>query len=426
MSLFEQPPPGDSHEVRPEKDSVSQFNDPIPEDEGIHAPLSETFRRILEPVMTIIETHVRPFEGDVVYRFYGDLNLSANKAYDLINDPIEAHGYTLYMQRLHSHDDIMIAPGVIESRRFSPPWWLHMVLLAATMLTTLFAAALLYGYTVESIEAAINDQNRVTLLQIYRRANDFAWPLLFILGLHEMGHYIAARLHKVKVTLPFFIPLPLAGSLGTLGAVIFIKSPFRNRKQLFDVGIAGPLAGLVAAIPIFIYGLDVRPDIPLFPRNWLAQFNAVSVPPFLEFVASFVRTDSQLERIDANIFFNHPTALAAWFGVLLTSLNLLPMGQFDGGHVAFAMFGRRIAWPLATFTALACFSLGVSGILGISTAWPIWFIWPLFAMFTGLRHPPPHDDITPIGWPRMVIGLITFALLLTMIVIAPFYDATAP
>ena len=422
MSLYEQPSAGDAVDNRPLETNPLQDAESFQQNE--EAPFSEIFREILRPVMTILEEHNRPFENETIYRFYGDLKQPAADVYDQIHTQIQAHGHTLYLQRLHDHDDVMIVPGIIEARKFNPPWWVHLMLLVATMLTTLFAAALLYGYTVESIEAAINDQNRITLMQIYRRANDFAWPLLFILGVHEMGHYIAARIHGVKVTLPFFIPLPLAGSLGTLGAVIFIKSPFRNRKQLFDVGIAGPLAGLLVAIPIFIYGLETPAEIPLFPRSWLQQFNAVNVPTFLEVIARTVRTEEQIAKIDSNIFFGHPTALAAWFGVLLTSLNLLPMGQFDGGHVVFAMFGRRIAWPLATLTAFTCFALGISGILGITTAWPIWFIWPLFAIFSGLRHPPPHDDITSIGTIRMVIGSITFFLLATMIVIAPFYDAT--
>ncbi len=98
------------------------------------------------------------------------------------------------------------------------------------------------------------------------------------------------------------------------------------------------------------------------------------------------------------------------------------MGQFDGGHIAYAMFSRRIAWPLASIVAVLCFFIGISGIIGLTTAWPIWFIWPIFAILTGLKHPPPHNDITPIGKVRFILGMITFGLLLSMIVIAPFYQ----
>lgn len=397
---------------------------------GVAPDLSQRFedhqlaslRHLIEPYMSIEAETTAVQSAQRVFVFQGDLRQSAAEVYAALEKPLDNRHTTLYLSREHGRDQILILAGRLVPRRINTPWWLHLLLLAATMITTLFAAAMLYGYTVESLQAAIDNQDRVTLLQVYSRANDFAWPLLFILGVHEMGHYIAARLHGVKTTLPFFIPLPLFGSLGTLGAVIFIKSPFLNRKQLFDVGIAGPLAGLIVAIPIFLWGIDHRATISLFPREWLAEFNAVSVPPLLKFVAGFSKNEYQVSRLDINVFYNYPTALAAWFGVLLTSLNLFPMGQFDGGHVAFAMFGRRIAWPLARLVALSCVAIGISGVLGITAAWPIWFIWPAFALLTGLRHPPPNNDITPIGWPRFILGLITFGLLLSMIVITPFYQ----
>ncbi len=379
------------------------------------------FRPIIEPYMDIETARSGTQARRRVVVFQGKLSVPAQAAYAALENPVHQHNHTLYLSREGGQDQIIVVEGVLVARRINPPWWIHALLLALTMLTTLFAAAMLYGYTAESLQAAIENRDRITLLQIYRRANNFAWPLLFILGVHEMGHYIAARLHGVKTTLPFFIPLPLFGSLGTLGAVILIKSPFLNRKQLFDVGIAGPLAGLVTAIVIFLWGIENPTTIALLPRDWLSEFNAVNVPPLLEFVASFTKTEYQVSRLDINVFYRYPTALAAWFGVLLTALNLLPMGQFDGGHVAFAMFGRRIAWPLAQVMALTCVFIGISGVLGLTTAWPIWFIWPLFAYLTGLRHPPPHNDITPIGWPRFILGLITFGLLLSMIVITPFY-----
>ncbi len=384
--------------------------------------MAETLREVVAHVMDVREDKIINTDDGEVFIFRGTLNRPADAIFDELHDVLEGHGCTLYMQRQKNIDEILIAEGVLRARNIGAPWWFHLGLLLATIITTLTAAAMLSGYTLDSIQAAVEQWDRLTLLGIYRRARLFAFPLLLILGVHEMGHYIAARLHGIKVTLPFFIPLPLFGSLGTLGAVIFIKSPFRTRKQLFDVGIAGPLAGLIVAIPIFIIGLNHTPESSLFPRLWMSgNINRVSVPLFLEFIAS-LSTDKQIVSLDRSIFYNHPTALAAWFGILLTSLNLLPMGQFDGGHVAMAVFGRRWAWPLSRFTASMCIALGISGILGYTNAWPIWIVWPLFAFFTGLRHPPPHDDITPLGWPRTILGILTFFLLMTMIVIAPFYS----
>ncbi len=385
------------------------------------ASMSTTFEELLVNVMTIREHKRIANRQGQVFAYWGTLLRPAKAIFPELNQAVTAHGYTLYMQKSGDFDEILLIEGVLEARNVRAPWWFHLGLLMATMLTTLVAATLLHGYSVDSIRNAVEQQDWVLLQEMYRSARDFAWPLLIILGVHEMGHYIAARLHGVKVTLPFFIPLPLFGSLGTLGAVIFIKSPFRNRKQLFDVGIAGPLAGLLVAIPIFLIGLE-QEAVSLRPHYWLdAGLRRVSVPPFLEFIASFVRDESQLDKLDSNVFYNHPQALAAWFGVLLTSLNLLPMGQFDGGHVAFSLFGRRIAWPLARIIAGGCIALGITGIMGQTNAWAIWLVWPFFAILSGLRHPPPHDDITPLGWPRMALGILTFMLLPMMIVIAPFY-----
>lgn len=381
----------------------------------------EQFREVIQAVMSIKEYGEFPTTQGPVLVYQGDLLQPAAQIYPELRTSIESRGHTLFLQRKGNLDQVLILEGVIQSRNIRAPWWFHLGLLLATMLTTLYAAALLNGYTTESIRSAVAQSDKLVMLQLYRSARQFAWPLLLILGVHEMGHYIAARLHRVKVTLPFFIPFPFVGSLGTLGAVIFIKSPFHNRKQLFDVGIAGPLAGLLVAIPIFLWGLE-QPPASLIPRQWLPVFNRVNVPPLLEFIASFTRTEQQVAALDRSVFYNHPQALAAWFGVLLTSLNLLPMGQFDGGHVAFAVFGRRVAWPLAIGVAVSCVIVGMSGILGYTNAWPIWLLWPIFALLTGLRHPPPHDDITSVGLPRTILGILTFILLLSMVVITPFYS----
>jgi len=214
------------------------------------------------------------------------------------------------------------------------------------------------------------------------------------------------------VTLPFFIPLPLSGSLGTLGAVIFIRSPLMNRRALFDVGISGPLAGLVVALPLYVIGLGQPPSVGL-PEIWLQLgIRRISNPPLLDFLASFVTDTPNLDRF---VFYSHPMALAAWFGVLLTALNLLPLGQFDGGHVAYALLGKR-AWPLAWATFIGLVLLGLQGF------WMAWLLWALMGFFTGLRHPPPYDDLLPLGKVRTAIGIGTALLFLLMFTPAPFYS----
>ncbi|MBI5931054.1 MAG: site-2 protease family protein [Chloroflexi bacterium] len=421
MSISESLDTTQPSDIPPQKPS-SVLSDGLPVPDESH---KEKFRQIVEPHMAIEEDDLAlaPAAKRTALVFRGKLLQPASEVYPLLSEKIEAQGYTLFLQRgAKKKDEVLIVEGQVLQRNIKTRWWFHLGLLLVTILTTLAAGATFVGYDLTSMRAAVGDWNTVTLREMYHGGRQFAFPLLLILGVHEMGHYVAARLHKVKVTLPFFIPLPLSGivplSLGTMGAVIFITSPFKNRKMLFDVGLAGPLAGLLVAIPLFITGLKTQPTIGI-PLEWLQQLHIdrVSVPAFLQWMARTVYDEHQVSLIDRTVFFRHPQALAAWFGTLLTFLNLLPLGQFDGGHVAFALFGRRVAWPLAFSVAAICVMLGLMGY------WSAWLIWPLFALLTGLRHPPPHDDITPLGWPRMILGGITIALFFSLIVITPFYSS---
>lgn len=386
----------------------------------------EEFRPIVSDYMTIEEHDfgMAPAAKRMGLIFRGKLLQPAAEVYPALSEKIEAKGFTLFLQRTANKDEVLVVEGQVLHRNIKTRWWFHLGLLLVTIVTTIAAGATFVGYDLDSMRAALETSNTVTLRQIYNGGRQFAFPLLLILGVHEMGHYVAARLHGVKVTLPFFIPLPLFSaaplSLGTMGAVIFITSPFKNRKMLFDIGLAGPLAGLIVAIPLFLTGLEARPATGI-PLEWLQQLqiDRVSVPLFLEQVSRIVYNERQVELIDRAVFFRHPQALAAWFGALLTFLNLLPLGQFDGGHVAYALFGRRVAWPLAIMVAALCIMLGLMGF------WGAWLIWPVFALLTGLRHPPPHDDITPLGLPRMILGWVTVALFFSLIVITPFYSSLA-
>ena len=385
-------------------------------DETSLPPFVEKFHNFLQQYMDVEEHSPVQTRFGSGTSFRGTLHGQPAQVYDELAALARQHYYTVYMQRAGKQDEVVLVDGVLMARNISAPWWVHLLLLLITILTTTIAGSLLAGYDFSSVRTAIDLQDRLLLLEIYREGRRFAFPLLLILGIHEMGHYVAARLHGIRVTLPFFIPLPLFGTLGTLGAVIFIKDTFRNRKILFDVGIAGPLAGLVVAIIVFAWGLQ-QPASNGLPIEWLsAGINRVSVPPLLDFIATTTTNIENTDSLDRIIFYRHPEALAGWFGIVLTTLNLLPLGQFDGGHIAFALFGRRLAWPLAIMTAVSLVLLGLTGWIG-------WLIWPVLAFFTGLRHPPPHDDITPLGWPRTIIGILTFVLFFTMIMVMPFYNS---
>jgi membrane-associated protease RseP (regulator of RpoE activity) len=228
----------------------------------------------------------------------------------------------------------------------------------------------------------------------------FAGTLLFILGVHEMGHYVAARLHGVQVTLPYFIPVPFLG-LGTFGAFIQMKSPVENRKALFDVGVAGPLAGFVVAVPLMIIGL-LQPEVA---RGTGIGFFGSSL--FLKALTAVFVPHAATQALQLS-----PMAIAAWFGLLVTALNLLPMGQLDGGHVAYALLGR-FAQPVAMVTFAILVVLGL-------TVWNGWLIWALFALITGLQHPQPLNDITSLDWGRRLVGLFTLGLFVLLITPRPF------
>ncbi len=388
----------------------------LPPWETTSAPLSlqQQLRAALADALSIDGEEVRQDRrtGERVYIFRGQLRIPVEGAYEQISARLRPLGFTPLLQREEDEIAVVAIPGELPESRLSAPAWVHLLLLLVTLVTTTVMGAALSGMPPRAVWDALRTGNAHTLRATLRDGLPFSLTLLTILGVHEMGHYVAARMHGVKVTLPFFIPLPLSGSLGTLGAVIFIRSPLMNRRALFDVGISGPLAGLVVALPLYVIGLGQPPSVGL-PEIWLQLgIRRISNPPLLDFLASFVTDTPNLDRF---VFYSHPMALAAWFGVLLTALNLLPLGQFDGGHVAYALLGKR-AWPLAWATFIGLVLLGLQGF------WMAWLLWALMGFFTGLRHPPPYDDLLPLGKVRTAIGIGTALLFLLMFTPAPFYS----
>jgi Zn-dependent protease len=353
-----------------------------------------------------------------VYIFRGELQRRAGEAsgqslYDIISARFKPLGFTPLLQRQGDEDAVIAVEGAIPENPIRSRWWLHLLLLLITLATTTMAGATLTGTSPQHLMEALSRWDLPTLSRTMRGGLPFSLTLLTILCAHEMGHYLVARRYGVKVTLPFFVPLPLPGSLGTMGAVIFIRSPLMNRRALFDMGIAGPLAGLALALPLFLIGLHVSPAADL-PRLWTDMgINRVANPPLLDWMAPLVVKTANLDRF---VFYRHPMALAAWFGVLLTALNLLPLGQFDGGHVAYALLGRR-AWTLAWIVFAALTLLGLFG----RGFWFGWLIWASVGLLSGLRHPPPHDDLAPLGWRRALLGVATAILLPLIFVPVPFY-----
>jgi membrane-associated protease RseP (regulator of RpoE activity) len=228
----------------------------------------------------------------------------------------------------------------------------------------------------------------------------YSIAILMILGAHEFGHYFACRWHDVDCTLPFFIPAPFLPFTGTLGAVIRIKEPFPSRKALFDVGVAGPIAGFVTLVPFLIVGIYwSRVDVAPPPSPDLVYFGE---PLLLNWIADLVHGP----RLPGTDLFIHPVAFGAWFGMLATAINLLPFGQLDGGHIAYAVFGPRARWigmaTLALMLVLVWFSYSwiVMAVMLLVMTW-----------FMGFRHPAPLDDFTPLGPGRVLVAVLALAIL---------------
>jgi Zn-dependent protease len=345
----------------------------------------------------------------IVYR--GTLLRDAEDLYPVIAERFKAIGYTPMMRREGQTDIVAAVEGLMVARRFSTPGWVHGLLLLVTIVTTMLSGAGFQGYTFDALMREVTRYHNYGYIWTMMQAGaPFALTLLLILGVHEMGHYVAARRHGIDVTLPYFIPLPFISILGTLGAVIFIKSALTNRKALFDVGISGPLAGFVVALVAFIIGLKMQP----YPTPNLAfygvfrGFAGLGMPPLLHWLGELLRPD-----VNLGLFVTRqPIALAAWFGMLLTVLNLLPIGQLDGGHVMYTLFGR-FAWTIAFMALIGLIVLGL-------TVFPSFLFYAVLAALTGVRHPPPGNDITPLNLPRRLLGYATIVLFFLILTTTPF------
>jgi membrane-associated protease RseP (regulator of RpoE activity) len=221
--------------------------------------------------------------------------------------------------------------------------------------------------------------------------------LMPILLAHEFGHYLTARRYRLDATLPFFIPLPLLSLVGTLGAFIRIRSPFRDRRSLFDVGIAGPLAGFVVCIPVLVLGAAEARIVPDQPSS----FALILGEPLLFQWAVRLVLGPVPEGMTVLI---GPLGMAAWFGLLVTALNLIPVGQLDGGHVAYALL-RGHARIVARLALLGC--------LGLLYLQPTWLVWCVLLLLLGRPHPPTLFDEAAVGRVRWLVGGLGVALCFT-------------
>lgn len=282
------------------------------------------------------------------------------------------------------------------------------MLFALTVLTTTFVGAVHYlGYTVD-FGATASDPSLgdvVSSWSFWARGLWYSLTVLAILGCHEMGHYVACRYYRVDASLPYFLPAP-APLTGTLGAFIKIRSRIPSKVALFDIGIAGPIAGFVIAVPALFLGLMLSRVVRL-PEDVSGMMELGE--PLLFQLASSVVFGSIPEGWSINM---HPMAFAAWFGLLATALNLFPIGQLDGGHISYAVLGRRSTWVTMGMLAVAIF------LTTVSSSWLVWaFLLIAMLFIVGPQHPPTLNDYTPLD-PRR-LWLAAFAVLMLILCFTP-------
>lgn len=337
----------------------------------------------------------------------GQLRSQPDAAYQTIKDNIAAHfgdRFLVIFQMGASNKPffaLITNPQRSKSTAKLTRPILALGLMTATLLTTTLAG-------VELSDPTITGQALVNNPALLMLGLPYAIALMTILGIHELGHYLTARFYQIRTTLPYFIPVPFA--IGTMGAFIQMRSPIPNRKTLFDVGIAGPLAGFIVTIPFLIWGLFHSEVVPLPEKTTPLNFDAFN-PNFslLMILLSKLVLGAQLNAqsgIDL-----HPVAIAGCLGLVVTALNLMPVGQLDGGHIVHAMFGQRVGAAIGQITRLLVL------LLCLVQPW-LWF-WAIILFFLPAFDEPALNDVSELDNQRDFLGLLSLTLLLLIVLPAP-------
>ena len=355
----------------------------------------ETMRNEMAHLFAVSDTALDvPFRGAV--RFRGRFLVDSGDCYDELRAIFEKQGFTPFIRMENGRLVIIGEPRVFVAERSD--WRINAGLLIATIFATL-------------LTGAFYNANSVDEMWHFWNGWPFALSIMLILGAHEMGHYIMARYHDVPVTLPYFIPLPIISPIGTMGAVIRMKGPVKNKRALHDIGVAGPLAGLFFAIPILLYGLYTS-DVGPISESGLLEGNSI-----LYASSKILVFGRFLPNGTEDVYLNQ-IAWAGWVGLLVTAMNLLPLGQLDGGHVTYTLFGEKRAKQLfmpiiAILSGLALFSFLVDSTL-------TWVLWIFLLFFLGRVHAEPLDDVTPLDPKRRWIAIATLIIFFLVFVPIPF------
>ena len=389
----------------------------------ISRPPDDQISEVVSNFFRIDSTIWGSHESKFYVQYVGILSGDSIEAHDKLSIAIQPWNL-LPLFRIENKQHTITLIDAPPKPKLSNPW-VNLLLFALTLLSMLLAGAL---YNFNGLGSGDLITDLLHILSTLNKGWPFAISMLAILLAHEFGHYFAARYHNTDVTLPYFIPFPLS-PLGTLGAFIQLKSPPKNKRILLDIGIAGPLAGLIVAIPVLFYGLATS-EVHQLPNSmsagqvfegnsllylgikylihgqWLptpSTFN--NLHPIFHWVRYFF-TGLPLPLGGKDILLND-VAWAGWAGLLVTALNLIPVGQLDGGHLSYVLFGPQIR-------KMRPFFLGILVILGIF--WSGWWLWAVMLLVFGQGSAQPLDQITSLDRKRKalaIFGLIIFFLVFT-------------
>lgn len=404
---------------------MREFNHMLAVDPNVLNSLVGRFLRIED--ITIGEA-----QQDYLVRYRGQLYGDSAEAYDALASNLKQYEITPLFRQEGNQHVIYLAPGLVQARPANP--WINLGLFLVTLLSVIFSGAL-YSFSGPAPES--ESQLWLAILRSLPKGIPFAISLLAILTAHEFGHYLAGRFHRTHVTLPYFIPLPLS-PFGTMGAFIQLKEPPKNRRVLLDIGIAGPFAGMIVAIPVLLLGLSLSQVEPIalqpgqgfqlegnsllyllakylvFGQLLPAPASYADLPPLLYWIRYFFTSQPlPLGGVDVMI---HPVAWAGWAGLLVTALNLIPAGQLDGGHVMYVLLGKRarLLWP---------FILGALVLLGF--VWAGWWLWAFLIFALGRVYAQPLDQITTLDPRRKLIAVLGVILFILVFTPVPLVQAVA-
>jgi membrane-associated protease RseP (regulator of RpoE activity) len=345
----------------------------------------------LDQVNAVFQVYEVRTNGSVI-KYYGEPKVDSKALFAHLWNRFAERGYDIELRREHGEYVLQATPVSDAGEKKH----INVILAIATVFTVMLTGAVLF-YGV----------NPFTQPWLIYEGLPFAAAVMFVLGSHELAHYLVAKRRGMKASLPFFIPLPFVSPVGTLGALIRLKGAIPDRKSLFDVGIAGPLVGLTAAVVVTMVGLRL-PPITAGPAQIATA--ALGVPLLYALIEKVVPA--------ASTGF-HPVAFAGWVGMLITSLNLLPVGQLDGGHIARALSGEKTTYvsaavPLILMASGIYYSLnGLNG--------EMLLFWGFFTLlFAAGGHPQPINDMKRLDTKRVVLGIIAFGLCIACFTPIPF------